>query len=78
LDSIIHPLIGTVVAVVILPTSSAVGASNPSYSFSCLVSGYSPFASSVGDLATTSVSWPVTGGHYTRRSLIRYALGYEL
>jgi len=61
LDSIIHPLIGTVVAVVILPTSSAVGASNPSYSFSCLVSGYSPFASSVGDLATTSVSWPVTG-----------------
>ena len=61
LDSIIEPLIGTVVTVVILPTSSAVGAANPSYSFSALVSGYSPFSSSVGDLATTSVSWAVTG-----------------
>jgi len=61
LDSVIEPLIGTVVTVVILPTSSAVGAANPSYSFSALVSGYSPFSSSVGDLATTSVSWAVTG-----------------
>ena len=61
LDSMIEPLIGTVVTVAILPTSSAVGAGNPSYSFSALVSGYSPFSSSVGDLATTSVSWAVTG-----------------
>jgi hypothetical protein len=26
-----------------------------------LVNSYSPFASSVGDLATVSVTWPTTG-----------------
>jgi hypothetical protein len=61
LDSIIFPLIGTVVPVVILPTSAVVGAGNPSYSFSVLATNYSPFASSVGDLATTSISWEITG-----------------
>lgn len=60
-DATLEPLIGTSVAIVIKPTSSAVGATNPTYSFNCLVTQYSPFASSVGDLATLSVTWPVTG-----------------
>jgi hypothetical protein len=38
-----------------------VTATNPSYTANCLVTQYSPFASSVGDLATFSVTWPVTG-----------------
>lgn len=60
-DATLEPLIGTSVAIVIKPTSSVVGATNPTYSFNCLVTQYSPFASSVGDLATLSVTWPVTG-----------------
>lgn len=60
-DATLEPLIGTSVAIVIKPTSSVVGATNPTYSFNCLVTQYSPFASSVGDLATVSVTWPVTG-----------------
>ena len=40
---------------------SIAGATNPSYTAVCLVNSYSPFASSVGDLATLSVSWPTSG-----------------
>jgi hypothetical protein len=61
IDETLNPLLGTVATVVIRPTSSAVGATNPQYSAECLVTQYSPFASSVGDLATLSVTWPVTG-----------------
>jgi len=60
-DATLQPLLGSTAAVVIKPTSGSVGATNPSYSFTCLVTQYSPFASSVGDLATLSVTWPVTG-----------------
>lgn len=60
-DATLQPLLGSTAAIVIKPTSSAVGATNPTYSFTCLVTQYSPFASSVGDLATLSVTWPVTG-----------------
>ena len=61
IDATLFPLLGTTVEIIILPTSSAVGATNPSYTFDALVTQYSPFASSIGDLATLSVSWPITG-----------------
>ena len=61
IDATLFPLLGTTVEIVILPTSGAASATNPSYTFDALVTGYSPFASSVGDLATLSISWPVTG-----------------
>ena len=60
-DATLFPLLGTVVPITISPTSETIGATNPTYTFSCLVTAYSPFASSIGDLATLSVSWPVTG-----------------
>ncbi len=49
-DSTIFALVGTVVAVVILPASGGLGLNNPSYSGSVLVSQYQPIAGSVGDL----------------------------
>lgn len=60
-DAVLHPLLGSVGTVVIVPTSSAVGSANPSYAFNILISSYSPFQSSVGDLATISLTVPVTG-----------------
>lgn len=60
-DATLFPLIGGTVAIVVKPTSGAVSATNPTYSFTALCTSYSPFANSVGDLATLSVSWPVTG-----------------
>lgn len=60
-DATLWPLINTIATVVIKPTSAATSATNPSYSATALVNQYQPFASSVGDLATLSVTWPVTG-----------------
>lgn len=61
IDATLFPLLGTTVEIVVKSTSDATSATNPTYTFSCLVTEYQPFASSVGDLATLSVSWPVTG-----------------
>jgi hypothetical protein len=60
-DATLFPLFGTQATVVIKPTSSSVSATNPSYTFLANVVQYSPFASSVGDIATLSVSWPTAG-----------------
>jgi hypothetical protein len=61
LDSILWPLLGTNATVVVSPTSGTVNASNPSYSGQFLVSQYTPYASTVGDLATVSVTWNLSG-----------------
>ena len=60
-DATLNPLLGTIATVVIKPTSGTVSATNPSYTAECLVNQYSPFASSVGDIATLSVTWPTSG-----------------
>ena len=60
-DATLFPLLNTLATVVITPTSGTVSATNPSYTATALVNQYMPFASSVGDLATLSVTWPVSG-----------------
>lgn len=60
-DETLFDNLGGTVAVTIKPTSSTTSASNPQYSFNCLVTQTQPFANSVGDLATMSVTWPVDG-----------------
>ena len=61
IDSLLFPLLGSQATVTVTPTSSSVSATNPSYTGVFLVSGYSPYASTVGDLATLSVSWNLGG-----------------
>jgi predicted secreted protein len=61
IDSILWPLLGTNATVVVTPTSTAVSPSNPSFTGTFLVTQYTPYASTVGDLATVSVTWPLTG-----------------
>lgn len=60
-DTTLWPLLNTLATVVISPTSTAVSATNPAYTAICLVSQYQPFASTVGDIATLSVTWPTSG-----------------
>lgn len=61
IDSLLFPLLGSTVAIKIAPTSGTVTATNPEYQFNALVTQYQPFAGSVGDISTLSISWPVTG-----------------
>lgn len=60
-DETLWDNLGGTVAVIIKPTSGTVSATNPSYSFNALVTQTQPYASSVGDMATMSVTWPVDG-----------------
>lgn len=60
-DATLWPLLGSTIAFEIKPTSGTVSATNPAFSGTALCTQYSPFSNSVGDLATLSVSWPVTG-----------------
>ena len=62
LDSILFPLLGGTAAVAVRPGgTAAVGTANPEYTFACLVTEINPIDSAVGDLASQSVSWPITG-----------------
>ena len=60
-DATLNPLLGSIATVVIKPTSGTVSSTNPTFTMTALCTQYSPFASSVGDIATLSVSWPVSG-----------------
>jgi hypothetical protein len=61
-DQTIWNQFGSLATVVITPTSGTVSATNPSYTGVYLVSQSQPFASTVGDLATMSVTWPLASG----------------
>jgi hypothetical protein len=61
-DSLIFPLLGGTAAVSVRPGGTAIAsASNPQYNFDVLVTSYNPVDGAVGDLNTTSVSFPITG-----------------
>ena len=61
IDSTFFTNLGGTVAVAIRPGgTAAVGTANPEYRFNVLVTEYSPMDSAVGDLATFSVSYPIT------------------
>jgi hypothetical protein len=60
-DATLFPLLGSFATVVAKPTSGSVTATNPSYTGVFLCTEYQPMASSVGDLATLSVTWPAAG-----------------
>lgn len=50
------------VTAVIKPKSDAVGSTNPSFTCSVICTDYSPIDGSIGDVATTSPTFKVTGG----------------
>jgi hypothetical protein len=60
-DATLNPLLGSIATVIIQSASGTVSATQPKYTATALVTAYSPFASSVGDIATLSVTWPVSG-----------------
>lgn len=59
-DATVMAVDGTVVVIKVRPTSASIGSTNPEYVGSYLIAQWSPFTSSVGELATTSASWPLS------------------
>jgi hypothetical protein len=60
-EQTIYPLLGTSAAVIVKPNGSTTGAFNPSYTCNAIISEWTPLNGTVGELATASVTWPVTG-----------------
>jgi|TARA_R110000822_G_scaffold70620_1_gene170740 hypothetical protein len=60
-EATIFPLVGTSTAVVVKPVAASVSATNPSYSFNAICTEWDTLNGSVGEIATHSISWPITG-----------------
>lgn len=57
----LYPLLGTTTTVEMTPTSGALAATNPKHSASALVTELPIIDGGVADLATISVTWPLSG-----------------
>ncbi len=65
-DAFFFEKIGLNMLTKIRPNSGAISPTNPEYQATFLVTAYTPFASSIGDLATFSISFPLASGSVTR------------
>jgi hypothetical protein len=62
IDGLFFPLIGsTAVTCVVKPNGTAVSTANPSYTFSVLVTEWTPVNGAVGELNTADVTFPISG-----------------
>ena len=60
-EATIFPLVGTSTAVVVKPVDASVSATNPSFTFNAIGTEWDTLNGSVGEIATHSISWPITG-----------------
>ena len=60
-EASIYSLIGTTTTIVIKPNGTTASATNPSYTFTALVTDWTPLDVQVGDLASATISWPIDG-----------------
>lgn len=60
LDSIMWPLLGTVVPFEVRVTSAVRSATNPAYTGFILINGWKPIAGDVGKLATVDMTFPTS------------------
>jgi hypothetical protein len=61
IEGLVYPLIGSTTSLVIKPNGTAVGTANPSFSMTPLIVEWTPVNGAVGELATASVTWPISG-----------------
>ena len=59
--SISTTTVGTTVTMEIRPVNAPVSANNPKFTFNALISEWQPLSAAVGELATISVTWPISG-----------------
>lgn len=60
-ESLVWPLLGSTATIVVKPNGTAVTSTNPSYTGTVLINDWSPISGAVGELATVSVTWPISG-----------------
>jgi len=60
-EATIYPLLGTTQTIIVKPVSGTTTTTNPQYTVSALISDWTPLKGAVGQLATASVTWPISG-----------------
>lgn len=60
-EATLYPLLGSTATVIVKPNGTATGTANPSYTFSALVTEWTPLDAQVGELASASITWPIDG-----------------
>jgi hypothetical protein len=60
-EATIYPLLGTTTTIVVQPVAGSATTTNPKYTVSALVADWTPLKGGIGQLATASVTWPVSG-----------------
>ena len=60
-EATIYPILGTATSIVIKPVARTTTTTNPQYTISAVVSEWQPLKGGIGQLATASVTWPVSG-----------------
>jgi hypothetical protein len=60
-EATIYPLLGATTTVVVKPDGATTGAANPAYTMTALVTEWTPLNGAVGELATASITWPISG-----------------
>jgi len=60
-DDTLNALVGGTASFEILPAGTAVSATNPSYSGTVLLTEWTPVSGAIGELATASITWPISG-----------------
>ena len=62
IDSVIYnAFVAGTASVTVIPAGGTVSATSPSFAFTVAVTGYTPVDGAVGDLATASYSFPISG-----------------
>lgn len=60
-DGLLFPLLGSAVAFEVYPNGTVASASNPRYGGTVIITELTPVAGAVGELATMSVTFPISG-----------------
>ena len=61
IDGLLFPLVGSTAAFIAKPDGTATSAANPAFSGTILITEYTPVNGAVGELATASLTFPLSG-----------------
>lgn len=60
-EATIFPLIGTTTSITVKPLNGATSTINPAYTFTVLVTEWTPLDAKVGSLVMANLTWPISG-----------------
>src|ERR1019366_2436107 len=60
-EATVYPLIGLTTSITVKPLNGTTSTTNPAYTFTVLVTDWTPIDGKVGALLMSSVTWPISG-----------------